>query len=209
MIDVDAGTNGGISVKGWDRDEVRVISKIKVWADTSAEAKEIASQIEIILDGQIRAEGPQMRGKKSWSVSFEISVPQNSDLKLAAHNGGLSIADVSGEMNFETLNGGINLKNVSGDVNGATTNGGLSVDLAGNGWDGSGLKLRTVNGGINLNVADDYAADFSAKTTNGFIRSNLESFTVGSRKKSIRAAMNGGGAPIELVTTNGGVVVSD
>ena len=54
-------------------------------------------------------------------------MPRRSGLDLKAHNGGITIADVEGEMQFETQNGGVTLKRLGGDVRGKTTNGGLKV----------------------------------------------------------------------------------
>src|SRR2546422_5875267 len=46
-IMVDARQNGGVSVKGWDRNEVLVRSKIQTAASTQGEADALAKQIVI------------------------------------------------------------------------------------------------------------------------------------------------------------------
>ena len=63
-------------------------------------------------------------------------------------NGGISIADVSGRIDFSALNGGVVLKRVGGAVRGSTTNGGLVIELTGDRWDGDSLDVSTTNGGI-------------------------------------------------------------
>jgi hypothetical protein len=50
------------------------------------------------------------------------------------------------------VNGGIVLGDVNGDIRGETVNGGLRVELANEKWDGPGLDLKTVNGGVTLAV---------------------------------------------------------
>jgi hypothetical protein len=96
-ITVDARKNGGVSVKGWDRNEVLVRARIQTGASTQAEADELAKQIRIETGGgKIVADGPETRKDYHWDVSYVIFVPRRSDLSLEAYNGGISIADVSG-----------------------------------------------------------------------------------------------------------------
>ncbi len=151
MVVVDGKKNGGVAVKGWDRGEIFVRAKIQTWATTEAEAQAIAGQIRIeTTGGQIQAEGPTVSDQQGWAVSFEVFVPRNSNLSLKAHNGGISIADVRGQIEFNALNGGVSLKRLAGFVKGQTTNGGLSIELAGSRWDGEGINVRTTNGSVNL-----------------------------------------------------------
>jgi hypothetical protein len=90
-ITVDAGKNGGVSVKGWDRSEVLIRTMVQTFAPTQAEADVLAKQVRIETAGlQIHAEGPSELRDFHWSVSFELFVPRRSDLSLAASNGGIS-----------------------------------------------------------------------------------------------------------------------
>ena len=107
-IDVDAGKNGGVAVKGWDRNEVLVRARVQTAALSQAAADQLAKEVRIETGGlRIRAEGPQEQSDSHWSVSYELFVPRRSDLSLAAHNGGISIADVNGKLEFKALNGGV------------------------------------------------------------------------------------------------------
>src|ERR1700681_2232443 len=136
-LSVDGGVNGGVSVKGWLRSEALVRTKIEAWADGDAEASLLAGQVHVdTAGGQIRAGGPESANHSGWSVSYEIFVPQTTDLNLKTHNGGISISDVRGRIEFDATNGGVHLKRVAGDVSGATVNGGLNVELAGSSWEG-------------------------------------------------------------------------
>jgi hypothetical protein len=131
VISVDGRQNGGIAIKGWDRNDLLVRAKIETRAPTQAEADALAQQVRIETAAlNIHAEGPESRDDYQWYVSFEVFVPRRSDLSLQAHNGGISISDVTGKIHFQTLNGGVSLKRVGGAVTGSTTNGGLHVELA-------------------------------------------------------------------------------
>ncbi|MBD0328232.1 MAG: hypothetical protein ICV68_17565, partial [Pyrinomonadaceae bacterium] len=146
-LNVDGRQNGGISVKGWERNEILVRYRIQTQAATQAEADNLAAQIRVATaGGQVRAEGPEQKGQAHWSVSYEIFVPHQSNLSLNTHNGGISINDVRGQITFEAQNGGVSLKRLGGNVTGETVNGGLSVELTGNNWDGEGLNVKTTNG---------------------------------------------------------------
>ena len=135
---------------------------------------------------------------------------------LNAHNGGISINSVDGTLNFETSNGGVSLYDVAGDVKGRTTNGGVNVSLSGSSWKGSGLDVTTTNGGVNLSLPENYAANIETGTVNGGFNSDIASLNIekpdrgerGSRPLKINAPINGGGAPIRVVTTNGGVRIN-
>src|SRR5262245_44617246 len=71
---VDGRANGGISVYGWDRSDIKVVALVQAQAESDAEASDIARQISISTNnGDIRAVGPTRdRNHESWSVSYEI-----------------------------------------------------------------------------------------------------------------------------------------
>ena len=207
-LTVDGKKNGGVSVKGWERREVLVRAKIQSWADNKSEAESIGNQVHIETAGSnIYAEGPSVNGEQSWSVSYEVFVPYNSNLSLKAHNGGISISSVRGQIEFSTTNGGATLKNLAGSVRGNTKNGGLTVVLDGNRWDGEGMDVSTTNGGVNLQVPENYSAHLEAGTVNGGMKYDVPITVQGEIKKELSANLGSGGAPIKVRTTNGGVSI--
>jgi len=212
-ITVDGKTNGGISIKGWERNEILVRSKVETRAPTQAEADQLAQQVRIETAAlNIHAEGPESRDDYQWYVSYEIFVPRRSDLSLRAHNGGISITDVNGKIDFKTSNGGVSLRRVGGAVRGSTTNGGVHVELAGSRWEGEELNVNTTNGGVNLAMPDNYSAHLETGTTNGNIRSdfplNVPLTDRGRLPKDISVDIGSGGPTIRAKTTNGGVHVT-
>ena len=210
-LDVDSGRNGGISIKGENRSDVLVRACVQAWGQTVDAAKAAVANVKVTTTGGIRAEGPD---DSNYSVSFEISVPRSSDLRLKAHNGGISIASVDGTLEFETVNGGVHLGDVAGDVRGRTTNGGVNVVLTGNSWKGAGLNVETSNGGVHLSMPETYAAAVEAGTVNGGFSSDIAALNVEkdergrSRATKVSTTINGGGAPIRVTTTNGGIRIS-
>jgi len=207
-ISIDGRQNGGISVKGWDQGQVLVRARVQTGAPTAAEAADLAKQIRIETGGsKIFASGPETRKNYNWDVSYEVFVPRRADLSLETHNGGISISDVNGKIDFNALNGGVVLRKVGGAVRGSTTNGGLVVELTGDHWDGETLDVRTTNGGIVLSVPENYSANLQTGTVNGGIVVDFPVTVQGKINKELAVNLGSGGATVKAMTTNGGVRV--
>jgi hypothetical protein len=212
LLDVDAGRNGGIKVKGENRADILVRACVRTWGETDEAARAMARNIRVTGDSTIRTEGAS--SDSNWSVSYEILVPRSTNLKLDTFNGGIGISGVDGNIEFGAMNGGVSLSEVAGSVKGKTTNGGISVTLSGSAWKGNGLDVETTNGGVHLVLPDNYAAHVETRTVNGGFRSDFNELSderdAGDRSRGINISkdINGGGALIRVVTTNGGVKIS-
>lgn len=208
QIKVDGKRNGGVSVKGWDRNEILVRAQITAQAPTENEARALVNEVRILTGGaNIYADGPEPRDNRWWAVSYEVFVPRQSDLALKAHNGGISIESVRGTLECDTNNGGVSLREVNGKVKGRTTNGGLSVRLSGNRWEGEGLDVETRNGGVQLSIPENYSAHLETGTVNGGVNFGFPLTVQGKIEKNISTDLGSGGATIRLMTTNGGISV--
>ena len=208
-IQINPGMNGGVTVKGWDRGDVLVRAQIQTSAETESEARSMVPQIRIASGaGQIQAEGPNMDRYHNWAVSYEIFVPRQSDINAKAHNGGIHISDVRGNIEFYAMNGGVTLQRLGGEVHGRTMNGGLNIELAGDRWDGRGMDVATTNGGVNLAVPASYSAHFETSTVNGSVRTDFPITLRGRIDRDVSFDAGGGGATIRAVTTNGGVKIN-
>jgi hypothetical protein len=208
-LDIDAGRNGGIRVRGWDRGDVLVRTRIESYADTDADARRLVAGVRVeTAGGRVRAEGPDtMDRDEGWSVSFEINVPRNAMLTLNTNNGGISIDDFRGSAKFHAKNGGLVLTNVGGDLRGETTNGGVTVDVGGDHWDGTGLDVETRNGGIRLNLPKGFSAELEAGTTHGGISIDFPITVQGRIGHHLETTIGAGGPKLRAMTTNGGVVI--
>lgn len=207
-LDVDAGRNGGIRIRGWDRGDVLVRAKIVGYAETEAEARRVVSGVRLVTaGGSVRADGPDGGRDAHWSVSFEIQVPRAALMTLTTNNGGISIEDFQGTAKFRARNGGVRLNNVSGDIRGQTTNGGVNIDLTGDRWDGAGLDVETHNGGIRMTVPEHYSAALETGTTNGGVKIDFPVAMQGRIGRRLSTTLGAGGATIRAMTTNGGVTI--
>ncbi|HEX8734408.1 MAG TPA: DUF4097 family beta strand repeat-containing protein [Pyrinomonadaceae bacterium] len=210
LVNVDARRNGGIQVRGENRSDVLVRACVQTRGTTEEEARSIARGIRIETGSIIRAEGGS--DEVNWAVSYQILVPRSTNLKLSTYNGGIHLSNLDGSIEFEATNGGIHLSELAGNVKGRTANGGLHIELSGNSWKGSGLDVETTNGGVHLSIPETYAARIETGTVNGGFKSDIPALNVEKterqRKTHITTDLNGGGAPVRIMTTNGGVKIS-
>ena len=206
QLSIDGRQNGGVSVKGWDQNQILVRARVQTAALSLPEAEQLASQIQIETGGnKIFASGPDSRKDSHWNVSYEVFVPRKSDVSVETHNGGVSIADVNGRIDFSATNGGVVLRRVGGTVRGSTTNGGLVVDLTGDRWDGESMDVSTTNGGVVMSVPDNYSANIQTGTVNGRVDVDFPVTVQGNITKQLTFNLGSGGASLRATTTNGGV----
>jgi hypothetical protein len=203
-IAIDGRQNGGISIKGWDQNQILVRARVQAAAPSAAEAQALGQQVRIETSGaKIFASGPETRRDYHWDVSYEVFVPRRADLSLETHNGGIAIADVNGRIDFNAVNGGVVLKRVGGAVRGSTTNGGLVIELSGDRWDGESMDVSTTNGGVIMSVPENYSAHLETGTVNGSVNTDFP--VTGRITKQIALNLGSGGATVRAMTTNGGV----
>lgn len=203
---INPGTNGGIRIHGWNNPDVLVKACIHATAPTEAEANSLLQQVRIARGpGDIQPDGPSSSHSQHWDVSYEVWMPNKSNVEGESVNGGISIESLEGQIRFHTMNGGVHLTDVAGDVEGSTQNGGLSIELKGSSWRGTGLRAETTNGGIQMRVPEGYSANFEASTVNGGMHVD---FPVQLNGKTISFNLGSGGATIHTRTTNGGIHIS-
>jgi hypothetical protein len=206
---VNPGQNGSIRVHGWTNSDVLVRACVHTAAPTEAEARGLVSQISIANGpGRIEPSGPSVSDESHWDVSYELWVPVSSNLDLRAHNGSITVSDVKGQTRFHTENGSVHLNGVAGDVDGSTTNGSVSIELAGAGWNGRGLRAETTNGSVHLVIPENFSAQVEASTVNGKLKVDFPVTVSGEIGRNARFQVGSGGPLVEAKTVNGSVTIS-
>jgi DUF4097 and DUF4098 domain-containing protein YvlB len=207
-LTVDSGPNGGVQVKGWSRSDVLVRAQVQTWSPAGTDPRGMSSQVQIqTAGGVVQANAPDFGRNHGWAVSYEVFVPHRTDLSLKARNGGITIHDVTGDIQFDTTNGGVKLERLAGNVRGKTRNGGLSVDLAGTRWEGQELRAETTNGGVSVSMPQNYSAQFEAATVNGRLNLDIPLPSGIDTTRDISVRVGAGGPLIRATTVNGGVTV--
>jgi hypothetical protein len=188
-------TNGDIHVRAWDGDEVHVRAVVRATARDLEVAREIAASVVISEGDVLRASGPEWRGNqswadwranRSWTVDYEVQVPRETELTVAAVNGEVTIRELSGDVSVEAVNGEIAISDVSGDVSAGAVNGEIAINRV-----SGDISAETVNGDVEL---EGVSGNVDGRAVNGRIEVTL----VGDRLA---------GEGVTLVTVNGPVKV--
>lgn len=203
-IGIDGGENGGMTVIGWDRKDVRVLYRIKARAATSEEAQQLAGQVRVeASDGWLKSEGPASTKKQWWSVEMKVWVPRTTNLSLRTTNGPAGIRGVKSTMEIHSQNGPVSLVELGGAVMARVQNGPLSVALAGTRWSGAGLDAEAQNGPVNLVLPEHYSARLETGTLNGPATISYPIAIEGKIRGQFRQTLGSGGPPVRVVTENG------
>jgi DUF4097 and DUF4098 domain-containing protein YvlB len=144
----------------------------------------------------------------SFQVRYHVRAPHSAVVRLRTTNGGLTVKSFKGRMFATSTNGSIVGEELAGGVEARTTNGNARFVLTGIGVDG--VSVRTTNGNVQLTVPESLKANLSATCRNGSIEITGIEFKPDGEQTRRRAQgkLNGGGAPIEVSTVNGGVRIA-
>lgn len=203
---IDTGPNGSISVEEWGGSEVRITARVSAQARNADAARDAFSRISLRADvGRFETAGPRNLRNGSWSVSVRVQVPRGTNLELRTTNGSIRVAGISGPVSGRTTNGSINVSEVSGRTNLTTTNGNIRAHFEGPVAPDHEIRLRTINGAVELTLPRDVSARLEASTTNGGITTDFPITIQGRIGRNVSATLGNGGALIEARTTNGAI----
>lgn len=210
-----SNVNGRIDVEPSAGNTVEVVAQKAAKASTPAAAKEALERIEIreeVSSSSISIATKLPRGG-GWfdmgggEVKYSVRVPAGAEVTFTTVNGGVNVTGLSGRVTAATTNGGVVARDISGTIDASTTNGGVDVELARLGE--GGATLACTNGGITLRLPADSKASISASVTNGGIdTSGLSLETTQASRRRLEGRLNGGGAPIKIEGTNGGIRIA-
>lgn len=196
--------NGGITVSGWDKEEVALTAEIR---DSEQRRIELAWQrIGPDLDIAALYQQPRLTLTPGAATSPWCRMTLNVPRRLLGHfrttNGEIRVETVVGYVRCETVNGDITVEDVAGEVLAETSNGNLEArDLH------ARLRGGTANGRIVLENVD---GQVKVETTNGFIRArNLdgwgEGITLESTNGAIDLELGRASGEIQAETANGSI----
>ena len=214
--------NGRITITSWDQPRVRVIAVKEVKADRD-EVQKAMSELRVEMqprDGGLVITTHHPRHDHGVSsifewilndhveaqVRYDITVPRTMNVDVTNTNGSIRVTDVAGQHELDTTNGKIEVTRCSGSLDASTTNGAIHADLT-RVAKGQPLRFETTNGRIEVTVPADLAVDVDAGTTNGSISTDLPVATTRLSRNSLRGSINGGGTPLRMRTTNGGIAI--
>ncbi len=206
--------NGRVDVEGVDGDMVDLRAERIARAATDAAARELLPRISIKEDvrpDRVAIETERLGGiliGVSIEVRYRVRVPKTALVRVRTANGEIAVDSLAGRLVATTANGGVTGRDLGGGVEARVVNGPVTIDMRSVGTDP--IDLRTVNGTVQLTLPDTAKANVSANCTNCAIGvSDLTLELMGEQsKRRVRGRMNGGGTPIDLVTTNGTIRIA-
>jgi hypothetical protein len=209
-----SNVNGKIQVEPSAGNTVEVVARKTAKGANPEAAKAALERIEIreeVSPSSISVATKLPRG--GWfemggaQVQYTVRVPTSAEVKFTTVNGGVDISGLSGRITAGTTNGGVVARDISGAIDASTTNGGVDVELTR--LAEGGATLECTNGGIKLRLPADAKASISARVTNGGIDSSgLAIETTESTRRRLEGRLNGGGAPVRIEGTNGGIRIA-
>ncbi|MBI2505857.1 MAG: hypothetical protein HYW07_21800 [Candidatus Latescibacteria bacterium] len=179
---------GGIEVRSWDKDEVRVEVDKEAEAFTESSARKLLDRAQVFVetsgkDVQVRVEGGDDLDWDDVELEFHLSVPQVYNLDLQTSGGGISIGDLEGQVLAKTAGGGIEVGQIkNGKVDVETAGGGIEVA----GIQGGDCLAKTAGGGIDIG---EVSGSVNAQTAGGGI-------DIKKAGGEVRAMTAGGGIDI-------------
>lgn len=190
-LQVETGS-GSIEVRRGGSNQVRVVGRISAsdWfggGNADERVKKIETNPPVQQSGNdIRIghiDDPEL--KHDISISYEITVPESTQLRSTSGSGAQDIADIAGPLEVSAGSGSLKLSSIGGGVRAHTGSGSIEADKI----HGS-LYARTGSGTIN---ATDIAGGFDGQTGSGHLK--LEQSAPGS----VRAETGSGGLELDHV----------
>jgi len=233
-----ANVNGDVSVAPWDRPEVHVTAVKRVKAGSAARARDLLRELEVRVAAspaaiKVETHYPNHVGIFDWlsgggsemGVTYRVEVPRGARLhvrsvnsalqvsggdaaELSTVNGPIVASGVGGALQARTVNGAITLAGAAGAVHARSVNGAVDVRFAALPA-GAPVHISTTNGAVTVHLPREARASLDARSTNGEVECSLPIQVHGSRRHGLRGDLNGGGGPIEIATTNGGIEIRE
>jgi hypothetical protein len=207
--------NGGglIEIRGGSDNRVEVRAERIGRAPTEQAARELVPRIEIreeVTPDRVLLQTQGLGGiviGVEVTVNYHLTVPGASEVRARSANGEVRATDLSGRVVISSANGQVIGRNLSGGVDARSTNGNVTLDLAGFGHDP--VQVRATNGSVELSLPAAADANITASYTNGKIDTgNLQLELLGEQtRRRLLGRLNAGGAPIEITTVNGNIVL--
>jgi DUF4097 and DUF4098 domain-containing protein YvlB len=184
---------GSITITGADVTDCNVVAQIRVQAPTEQEAQEIAEQVKIKLEpvGQtltVKAEKPPKKRRRSISISYDITVPRQTNVECGSSFGAIKLSDIDGDVKGKTSSGSITAENIQGSALLNTSFGPITCK----GISGDNINIKSSSGSItaesiegssqletsfgSITCKDISGGDVKLKTSSGKIKLSNGSF---------------------------------
>lgn len=174
--------------------------------------------------GAIRVEKIDLHAQLTTASGSISATDIGNDVRVSTASGSVSISDAKGDVRVNALAGVIRVAKPGGRVEADTMSGAVEiqgaannvkahaasgrVSIQGNPGADSYWELKTVSGGVQLNVPMTANFHLSAEAVSGEIRTDIPIVIEEQGKHSLRAHLGSGGGRVEVHTVSGEIRVS-
>jgi DUF4097 and DUF4098 domain-containing protein YvlB len=151
--------NGLVTVRAWTKSDVMVVAK-RATTQVDVDAEQTGNRVDIQTRQVADTASPD-----DLRTDFEVSVPQDVELQIHNDSGGVSVSNVLGDMNVETIAAGVDLQDTAGYLT-VKTVGGAFQCLRCSGR----LEVTSISG--NFKLMDLKSSYVRAQTSEGNILFN-------------------------------------
>jgi DUF4097 and DUF4098 domain-containing protein YvlB len=230
-VDLEVSTgSGSIDIRRGSGNRVEIRGRIRAgsgwWRWSSRDAEDVVRYLEsnppIEQSGQtIRIGRIPDRDAQNVSISYDIVVPAQSNLRAHTGSGSQTIQGIDGRVEARTGSGSMTLRDIRGDLEGGTGSGSIDVSgfrgglrmntgsgrIAVQGEQTGRWDLQTGSGSIDLDLPPNAGFELNAHTGSG---GNDVGFpmTVQGRigdRHNLNGRVGAGGLPLYARTGSGGI----
>jgi len=155
-------SHGNISVKGWDRDEVKIAGKKIVKAKDEETARMYAEQLRVEIKsegGKIVVKTIRPRPEESWkirqiTINYELYAPENLNVALESIHGDVIVENLTGKLDLGSRHGKLQVAQIGKDASVKHEHGNVNIShVAGNAWVSKrhgNIRIESVGGELRL-----------------------------------------------------------
>jgi len=140
---------GSVTITGADVTDCNVVAQIRVQAPTEEEAQKIAEQVKIKLEPigktlTVKAEKPPKKRRRSISISYDITVPKQTNVDCGSSFGAIKLSGIDGKVKGKTSSGSISAENIQGSTQLNTSFGSVTCK----GISGDNVTVKSSSGSV-------------------------------------------------------------
>jgi len=160
----------------------------------------------VLITGRRRSSGLFARWfGRVVKEELTVSIPKEMDVRVAGLNGSLEIQESTGKLSVGGVRGAVTLRSLSGETEISGINGDVYAGLKD--VSPNGVRIRGVNGAVELKFARGLNADFTAAGIRGEVESFDPTIAVGreGQRSGATGKIGAGGADIQVSGVNGNI----
>ena len=218
---------GGISVEGWQKNQIEISAEIEVQAETEADLAELARIDGFVIDndfGHLRILSVGTHDKDylkrtakkfpkrllglPFKIDYKIKVPFYCDLEIDGGRGDFNLSNVRGAMQIKFLESNAKMNLTGGNVIATFGGGNVEINVPARSWRGRSLDIQLASGNLDVYLQTNLNSDINASILRtGKIENLIDSLKPRDHatfsEKSVTARNGTGGASLSFTVGDG------